>query len=240
MKEEEEDGLNNLIKAHNNIKFYNDIFASLQILMNEIIKQDYEQDYLIYRIIETLPGYIILNQELVKMFKESKDIYTEEKIFTINSLIPIYEYFEALCWKDIKTYILEDYKLEIPEESKKNIIEYFEKNKNKMKKLINKTNLTTAIRRLISRYIASTSQEIEINPEAKFILYIDKYEFWTKEIVEDPSFYTEINKLFKDDVLISHAWKIYNLLEGDTILYQKTNKHKEEKQKTEEIKNEEL
>ena len=34
--------------------------------------------------------------------------------------------------------------------------------------------------------------------------------------------------LISDDVLFSHAWKIYNLLEGDTILYQKTNKHKEE------------
>ena len=211
LKEVEEDGINNLIKVNNDIKFYNDIFASLQILMNEIIKQNYEQEYLIYKIIETLPGYIILNQELVKMFKESKDIYIEKKIFTVNSLVPIFEYFEALCWKDIKTTILEDYKLEMPEESKKNIIEYFEKNKMKSK-LINKTNLTTAIRRLISRYIASSRQEIEINPEIKFKLYIGKYEFWTQEIVENPSFSMEINEIFKDDVLISHTLEIYNLL----------------------------
>ena len=196
--------------------------------MNEINKQNYEQEYLIYKIIETLPGYIILNQELVKMFKESKDIYIEKKIFTVNSLVPIFEYFEALCWKDIKTNILEDYKLEMPEESKKNIIEYFEKNKMKSK-LINKTNLTTAIRRLISRYIASSRQEIEINPEIKFKLYIGKYEFWTQEIVENPSFSMEINEIFKDDVLISHTWEIYNLLEGDNILDKEINKHKNKK-----------
>ena len=240
LREEEEDGLNDLIKAHNNSKFYNDVFASLQILMNEIIKQNYEQDFLIINIIENLPAYIILNQELVQMFKDAKDIYMEEKIFTINSLVTIFEYFESLCWKDIKNNILEDYKLEIPEDSKKIIIEYFEKNKDNEQKLINKANLTTAIRRLISRYIAGTRQEIEINPETQFKLHIGKYEFWTPEMVEDPSFFVEMNEIFKDNVLISHAWKIYNLLEGDTILEKEINKRKEEKQKDEEIKKEEF
>ena len=174
------------------------------------------------------------------MFKDAKDIYMEEKIFTVNSLVTIFEYFESLCWKDIKNNILEDYKLEIPEDSKKNIIEYFEKNKDNEQKLINKANLTTAIRRLISRYIAGTRQEIEINPETQFKLHIGKYEFWTPEMVEDPSFFVEMNEIFKDNVLISHAWKIYNLLEGDTILEKEINKRKEEKQKDEEIKKEEF
>ena len=162
IKEEEEKILNNLIKSNNNTKFYNDIIASLHILMNEINKQNYEQEYLIYNIIESFPAYIILNRKLVNMFKEARNIYIEEKIFTINSLLSIFETFEALCLKDIKINILEDYKLEIPEDSKKNIIEYFEKNNNNKQKLINKINLTNAIRKLISRYIATTRQEIEL------------------------------------------------------------------------------
>lgn len=109
---------------------------------------------------------------------------------------------------------------------KKNIIEYFEKNKNNNQKLINKVNLTNAIRKLISRYIATTRQEIEINPEGKFKLYIGKYEFWTPEIADDPSFLEEMNEIFKDDVLISHSWNIYNLLDGDSILDKEINKHK--------------
>ena len=237
---EEENALNDLIKEHNNSKFYNDVFASLQILMNEIIKQNYEQEYLICKIIETLPPYIILNQELVKMFKEMRDLYMEEKILTINSLVSIFEYFEALCWKDIKTNILVDYQIEIPAESKKKIIEYFEKNKDDEKLIINKNNLTTAIRRLISRYIAGTRQEIEINPNTQFKLHIGKYEFWTPEIVENPSFFVEMNAIFKDDILISHSWNIYNLLEGDTILDKEINRHKEEKQKNEENKKDEF
>ena len=37
----------------------------------------------------------------------------DEKVFTISSLVTIFEYFEALCWKDIKTSILPDYQLEL-------------------------------------------------------------------------------------------------------------------------------
>jgi len=37
----------------------------------------------------------------------------EEKVFTINTLVSIFEYFEALCWDDIKKDVLLDYKIEL-------------------------------------------------------------------------------------------------------------------------------
>ena len=233
LTEEEKDSLIDLIKSNNSRQFYNDIFASLQILMNEIIKQNYEQNHLIYKIIETLPPYIILNQALVKMFKEKYEFFMEEKILTINSLVSIFEYFEALCWKDIQNNILMDYKIEMPEESKKNILEYFEKNKNE-NKVINKTNLTTALRRLMSRSIAGSRQEIDIKPDSKLRLYIGQYELWTQEIVESEAFQREKDEIIREDILICHCWMLYNILDGDNLLEKEINRNKEEKQKHEE------
>ena len=236
LKEEEKDALNDFIKINNSRQFYNDIFASLQILMNEIIKQNYEQEHLIYKIIETLPPYIILNQYLIKMFKEKYEFYMEEKIFTINSLVSIFEYFEALCWDDIQANILIDYKLEMSEESKKSVLEYFEKNKND-KKIINKKNLTTALRRLMSRSISGSRQEIDMKADSQLRLYIGQYELWNQINVEDEAFQLEKDEIIKDDILICHCWMLYNILDGDNLLKKEINKNKEERQKHEENKN---
>ena len=165
------------------------------------------------------------------MFKEKYEFYMEEKILTINSLVSIFEYFEALCWKDIQNNILVDYKIEMLEKSKKEILEYFEKNKNKV---INKTNLTNALRRLMSRSIAGSRQEIEIKPDSKLKLYISQYELWTQEIVESNDFQLEKDEIIKDDIMICHCWMLYNILDGDILLEKEINRNKEEKQKHEE------
>ena len=158
----------------------------------------------------------------------------EEKVFTINSLVSIFEYFEALCWDDIKKDVLLDYKIELSNESKKYILNYFEENKNE-KALINKINFTSALRKLISRSIAGSRQEIEIESKAKLKLYIDQYQLWDQEIVENASFQPEILKIVKDDLLVGHCWELFKLLDGDGILEKEKNKNKEEKHKFEEF-----
>ena len=77
--------------------------------MNEIIKKNYDPNNFIYKIIEVLPNYIILNDKLIHMFK-SKYEFTDlnQKVFTINSLASIFEYFESLRWNEIKKNILPD------------------------------------------------------------------------------------------------------------------------------------
>ena len=160
LSEEEKISLSELTK-NNNVKLINEVFASLQILMNEIIKENYNQDVLIYDIIEKLPNYIILNKELVNLLKNKKDYYMNEKVFTINSLISVFEYFEALCWNQIKDEknILDDYRLLLDEKSKKHVLDYFKKIENE-KKIINVRDFTFALRRLISRYLAGARQDI--------------------------------------------------------------------------------
>ena len=239
LSNDEKESLNELLKENNNSKFYNDIFASLQILMNEIIKENYNQNYLIYKIIESLPNYIRLNEKLVLFFKNKYEYYSEEKVFTINSLVSIFEYFESLCWKEIKKNILDDYKLELSEEIKNFIRDYFENYKNE-EKLINKKDFTYALRKLISRSLAGSRQDIDIKSDSKLKLYINRYDLWNKEIINKESFEGEIDEICKDEILIGQSLMLYNLLEGDNILNKEIykNTEKEIKGKQENINNE--
>ena len=239
LSEEEKISLSELTK-NNNVKFINEVFASLQILMNEIIKENYNQDVLIYDIIEKLPNYIILNKELVNLLKNKKDYYMNEKVFTINSLISVFEYFEALCWNQIKDEknILDDYRLLLDEKSKKHVLDYFKKIENE-KKIINVRDFTFALRRLISRYLAGARQDIDIKSDLELHLQIVKNEFWSKEIADNDEKDNELAAICIKDIKIGNAFDLYNLLDGDAILSKEIDKNKKkekEKEKEENIK----
>ena len=227
LTEEEKDSLNELLKENSNSQFYNDVFASLQILMNEIIKENYDQNHLIYKIIEKLPNYIVLNEEFDKLIKNRIYNNPEDKCFTVNSLVSIFEYFEALCWKEMKKNILLDYKLELPEDTKHKIIEYF--NKLTEDKIINKKNFTTALRRLISRSIAGSRQEIDIKSDSQLKLYMNREDLWSKDIIGNELFDVENDQICTDDILVGHCFNLYNVLDGDNILDAELNKNKDNK-----------
>ena len=193
--------------------------------MNQIIKENYPKDKLLYQIIEKLPKYVILEQKLVDFFKTQYEYYYELKLFTVNSLIPIFDYFEALCWKDMKKNIPIDYQDDVSENARNYIIEYFEKNE-KEKRIINKENLTFAIRKLISRTIAVTRQEMEIQNTGNLKHYIINEDLWNKTDLETEGFENEIDEIFKYDVLVGQSYKLYVALNGDNILDNKLFKKK--------------
>ena len=217
LSELEKNFIKKLIRNINNDrKIYNDIFSSLQILMNEILKENYEQNYLIYDIIKNhLPKYVILNEELLKLISKKHSQSQNNKSFTVNSLVSIFEYFEDLCWEDIKKYIPLDFQETINDKDGRTIQKYFEHNRNN-KKLINKNNLSNAVRKLISRYIVGTRQETDIKPESELKLFIIKDEFWSKNIREDDdTFNNEIFEIFKIKILVGQSFELFNLLGGD-------------------------
>ena len=231
LSEEEKQILDELLKI-NNVKIYDEIFSSLQILMNEIIKENYDQDILIYDIIEKLPNYIILNKELLDLLKRTKEQYMDEKIFTINNLVCIFEYFEALCWPQIKKNILEDFSLVLSEESKKHVLDYFKKIENE-KKIINIQEFTFALRRLISRYLAGSRQETTMKNDLKLNLYITQNELWSKEIADIDEKDYEIYAICPKDITLGTAMDLYNVLDGDTILSKFINKNKKKEEEKE-------
>ena len=138
-------------------------------------------------------------------------------------MISIFEIFEALNWEEIKKYILIVYKLEIPEDTKTKIIKYFETNKHK-EKLINKNNITSAIRKFISRYLSGTRQEFDIKYDSELKLYLFIADLWPKNIEDNENFDTELYEIFhENNIFVENAFDLYNKLEGDFLLNKNIN-----------------
>ena len=215
LSQEEKDTLKDLLKSNNNMKFYHDISTSLLLIMNQIISDNYEPNKILSDIIENLPTFII--NENLKILLRNQYGGKNEK-FGINTLLSMYEYLENYCWKEKKLHISPDFKLVMEEQDKQYIIDYFENNKSNKNVIINKSNFTTALRRLISRYLISSRQEIEIKPEIKLRLYIGKNEFWTKDISSKDTFEKEIFDICKDGITVGNSFELYEILQGDKIL----------------------
>jgi hypothetical protein len=178
--------------------------------MNEIIKENYDQNYLLYDIIKKLPKYIILNEDIIKLMDDN---YNDKNCFTINSLVSFFEYFEDLCWNQIKKHIPSNYQLEINDNTKQYISSYF--NNISQSNKINKKIFTTALRKLISRSIAGSRQDIDMKSDQKLKMYIKREDLWNNNLHKNKSFNQEIEIIFKEEILVGHCWKLYNLLEGE-------------------------
>ena len=215
LSDEEKNYLNEFIRKNNNSKFFKDIFNSLQILIKEIGKDNYEENYYIYDILKHLPKSIILNEELASFFKDKYELLFDLKTYTVNSLISIFEYFELLLWKEIKKLILLDYRIEISFEIKNYIINYFNNNK---QNLINKKNFTSALRKFISRSLAGIREDFNYSPDSQLKFFISREDIWNKTIINDDEFELFINDILKDDIKVCHCFDLYNVLEGDNIM----------------------
>ena len=236
LTDDEKNFINKILKINNNSNFINDIFSSLQILMNEILKENYNQNYLLFDIIEKLPKYIILNEQLIKLIKD-RYVEHKEKSFIINSLFSIFEYFEDLCWDEIQKNIPIDYMLELPKNVKKIIYNYFNTISFE-KKIITRFNLSEALRKLISRSIAGSRQEIDIKSDSELKLYINREDLWSQEILNDELFVKEVDKIFNPQIKVGHCFCLYKLLKNNDInLDEILKEEKEEKPNKENMDN---
>ena len=64
--------------------------------------------------------------------------------------------------------------------------------------------------------------------------YIIREDLWNKETFETEGFENEIDEIFKVDISIAQTLKLYDYLEGDTILEDKKHKNKDKNKEKEE------
>ena len=74
------------------------------------------------------------------------------------------------------------------------------------------------MRKLISRALTGSRQDIEMDPKIKLKLHIGKEEFWPKKITETDEFAKEIYDICKDELIIGNCLELYDSLNGDNIL----------------------
>ena len=135
--------------------------------------------------------------------------------FKINSLISIYNIFEFVCWDEIKNNLNEEYKMKIEEKDKVKIINYINLNM-KEDNLVTKKDISTALRRLISRYLCGKRGDTDINEYKRLSDYILREDLWRKQLQNDnniDNFQSIINSFFKEiDLSIGHSLELYELL----------------------------
>ena len=135
-----------------------------------------------------------------------------------------YEYFESVDSTNDKI--------------KQKVDSFFSKNENEH--IITKQKLSTAIRRLISRYLAGKRGQKEIDENNLLFYYLSKQELWDEYgFVDNEEFVIELNAIFDSNennpiVIIGQATKLYEYLGGDQFLLNKYfSKFQKEKQKKE-------
>ena len=194
----------------------NKILFSIQLLIfyfRDKNKKQFGEKKTIKSIINDniLPSYIHLCQELIDLFNKNE--------FTLLKLFSVYEYFELLCYEDFKKNTNIEYSVHLPEDIKNKINEYFKKKEEGNGYLIKKVDLSSAVRKLISKFLSGKREEQEISPDSELLMFLQwRGDFWKKEIRENANFEKEISELSTFKILIKHSIDLYDVLGGDTIL----------------------
>ena len=195
---------------NNEINDLLNIYFSLQLLITFLTedKKDKrnEKDDL-NNIINVLPDNINISKECIVFFKNIN--------IKIEELFDVFSYFELLCFKPIiKNLIF--YKKEINDDSSNRILKLFDENKFG---IITKISLASACRKLISRYLVGTRSDLDIDENKFLCLYLNREEFWPKELWENEE---KINEdlviLGKENIIVGQCYELYKLLGGDEIL----------------------
>ena len=200
------------------------ILFSIQLMItfyNDFPNSD--ENTIVSDTINDFPSYFKIPEETRNLFNNP---------FTISQIISVYEYFELLCFSEIKNNIDPSYKMELSEEKKKRIEEYFNINENSF---INRLVLSSTVRKFISRSLVGIREDLEIKYDIElFSVLIYKEDCWNKEIFNNYQFEKTIEKLKELDIKVGEVLNLYDVLGGDSILLGEAVKHKVEEKKAEE------
>ena len=141
----------------------------------------------------------------------------KSKFFTINKLLNIFKKIEHYCWSSIKENINEQYKAQIDENVKNQIIQFFKEYNSKNDKLITKDDLAAALRRLISRYLAGKRGDTDINENQELISQIIKQDLWDYDILKNEEIFQREIYSLTFELKVSQAFEYYAILGGDSF-----------------------
>ena len=185
---------------------YKNFLFCIQILINYIQNSGKAEDISIYIIIENIPDHITIDHNIKSFFNSNREI-------PINKLVRIFEFFEHLCWNQIKDNLLDEYKKPL-EEGKIKLIENYYKKNNDINNNIKKIDLASAVRKFISRYLAGKRSQSEIGEDKMLFDYLIRVDLWEINI-DVPEFENEFFELSKFKITVGEGKDFYDKLGGD-------------------------
>ena len=206
----------NYIENNKDINYIECLF-DLQKMINYIQEENYKNEYSINDIINNMPSIIHLGR--IKQFININNRIGKDNIslFTVNSLIDFYNLFEHLCWDEIKEKINNEYKKTFEENERQKIKQYFDELGDSF--IINKLNLSTSIRRFISKYLSGLTQDTEFDEKKPLMEELKREDLWDYSFTAHPYFEREIDTINAQfNIKIGYARDLYELLGGDESL----------------------
>ena len=198
----------NIIDADSNRirkrKELENIYFSLQTLLFYIFKENFELENSVNDIINQLPEFIFICKEL-------KDFFNRYNYFCVDLMIKLFEYFEILCFDNIRQNLNEEYKQQINEEMRNLILNYILNNKDG--RLLISKNFPEALRKLISRYLAGKRSDNEIDEKKELKYYIIQEDLWENDPSKDEELQKAIDLFFADfPLVVGQCLSLYDLL----------------------------
>ena len=188
---------------------YKNFFFSLQMIIyyltQKIIIKGEEK---IINIINYMNSFYIVSNDCKNFFlNEGKDL-------TIDKIMNIYIYLEDLCFNDLIKNLQIEYKKEISSEVKIQILNKLNNEKDNSI-LYSKKDLSTPIRRFISRYLTITTQAIDLKEDRDLVFELSREDLWDEKIRKNGNLLDIIEKQIKEFKLtICQAYSFYELI-GD-------------------------
>ena len=189
--------------------FFKFFFSSMQMLIFYLAEKGVmKEEETVKNVINNAPGYLKLSDDCKNFFNN------EGKNFTLNKIMNLFCFFEHLCFNDLAETLQKEYKALIPEDIKNKIIEKLIK-KNDPNDIISIKSLGTAVRRLISRYLAGKRETIDVNEDRQLAYELSRVEFWEEKVRKLDNLDDLLDqKLGEFQLTVSHAYEFYKII-GD-------------------------
>ena len=180
---------------------FTQIIFSIQQIIHYLTQEKIDPESKLNDISSSIPTYINISNECKNLFENLSD-------FGISKLFEIFSFLELFCFDSMIKNLKDDYKIKLNEIQKQKIEEYY---KNGEQISIDKVNLASFCRKLISRYLISKRKDNDINDDNLLSLYLMKADLWDLDIIGNKDiFEMEINIItdYISDIKICQAFEL--------------------------------
>jgi len=208
-------------KEYNNFDI---IFESFILFVNHLNNNYIKKDTKIIDFIsEAKKKYIHFPEQFTNYFKEEgKDIVIEK---LLNSIL----YMEHICFGHLKNKIDNRFKIGLNKGQKEEIINYFDKSHND--NILTKKEISSAVRRFITRYLLNDNKKENIDPNLNLYLCLERKFLWSNGIFSkiENNFNDLIKRYignFSFPLEVKHSFDFYNIIgeEEDNFILEEKNK----------------
>ena len=123
-------------------------------------------------------------------------------------IIDIFLFIEHLCFEEFSKNIEEDYKKNIDNKAKNQIID----NKNKF---MNVKELAAALRRFISRLLFRIKNKNDLSPEGKLDIQLKRLDLWDQKFRKIETIEKIVNQINEFDLTVGQSFELYQLIKSE-------------------------